>query len=554
MSNKKFRFVDLFCGIGGFHQAMTKFGGECVFAAEIDPDCIDTYYKNYGIDAAHDMTQIDVERVPEHEVLCAGFPCQAFSKAGKQAGINDTRGTLFFEIERLLRYHHTPFILLENVRNLVSHDQGRTWQIITDVLHDIGYRLTTEPLILSPHQFGVPQLRERVYIVGVYDPENVKTPLDISFSNLLSKTDLSIYSVLENEKPEGQDSTISDQELLVLQAWDEFYQGIKEKVIGFPINVEYFNWTDDISYLPEWKQQHIVKNRQLYANNREFINKWLEDWDGLKSFTPTQRKLEWQCGTGVNTIFEGIIQMRPSGIRVKLPNVFPALVAMVQIPIIGRYKRRLTVRECARLQSFPDSFRPCANRHQALKQFGNSVNVNVLEAIFTQLDSKYGPIRLKPNRLEISSKTAYRAAPLAVQLSLFESQVIYQSRKDCTFLIATCRQGNKQWILDNMLYNYPITEDEIASHPELMGAKRLMLLHRKKFLGFFEVSKAEIVDLQWLKDHKYPVNKRHKANSYLLYHLRAEEPPLPQDIRREDFIIFFGKGVKNETEEKETSN
>ncbi|MCF0158951.1 MAG: DNA (cytosine-5-)-methyltransferase, partial [Veillonella sp.] len=242
MAKAKFRFIDLFCGIGGFHQALSSFGGECVFAAEIDKDCIDVYLKNYGLDAAHDMTKVEAKRVPTHEILCGGFPCQAFSKAGKQAGVNDTRGTLFFEIERLLRYHRPQFILLENVRNLVSHDDGRTWKIITDVLKDIGYRLTEDPLILSPHQFGVPQLRERVYIVGKYDPDNVGEPLDISFSDLKGKEDLSIYDILEDE-PVSENCRISDEELKVLTAWDEFYQGINLKVIGFPVNTSYFHYS-----------------------------------------------------------------------------------------------------------------------------------------------------------------------------------------------------------------------------------------------------------------------------------------------------------------------
>ena len=381
MAKAKFRFIDLFCGIGGFHQALSSFGGECVFAAEIDKDCIDVYLKNYGLDAAHDMTKVEAKRVPTHEILCGGFPCQAFSKAGKQAGVNDTRGTLFFEIERLLRYHRPQFILLENVRNLVSHDDGRTWKIITDVLKDIGYRLTADPLILSPHQFGVPQLRERVYIVGKYEPDNVGEPLDISFSDLKGKEDLSIYDILEDE-PVSENCRISDEELKVLTAWDEFYQGINLKVIGFPVNTSYFHYSEDISVLPEWKQSHILRNQKLYRDNKKFIDGWLKKWNNLEDFTPTHRKFEWQCGTKVKSVFDALIQMRPSGVRVKVPTAIPALVAMVQIPIIGKYRRRLTTRECARLQSFPDSFKLCSNRFQALKQFGNSVNVNVLQAIF----------------------------------------------------------------------------------------------------------------------------------------------------------------------------
>lgn len=538
-----FRFIDLFCGIGGFHQAMTSFGGRCVFSAEIDPDCIEVYYNNYGLDAGHDMTKIDERRIPQHEVLCAGFPCQAFSKAGKQAGINDTRGTLFFEIERVLRCHHTPYIILENVRNLVSHDNGRTWKIITDVLHDIGYRLTAAPLILSPHQFGVPQLRERVYIVGVYDPDNVEKPLDLSFDNLLDKKDLSIYDILEIGKV-SKEYAISDVEERVLQAWDEFYKGIDIKVIGFPVNVEYFHTSYEMEDIPEWKQSHITRNKQLYARNKEFIDQWLKKWDVEKTFTPTQKKFEWQCGDGVDSIFDALIQMRPSGVRVKMPNVFPALVAMVQIPIIGKYHRRLTVRECARLQSFPDSFRPSNNKHQALKQFGNSVNINVLEAIFAQLDNKYGPIVQDDDReLELDDHQ-YQVVPEGVQLSLFEPGSLYISKNDSTLLIGTCRQGNKEWILTNKLYNYPVTENDMLAHPELMRVKKLIVMYRRKPIGYYQVNGVKVVSKKELEDLNYPTSSsRHKKDDqYLLFNLTDEKNEMPP-LQTSNFNIVLGKGV-----------
>ena len=182
---KKFKFIDLFSGIGGFHQAMEQLGGTCVFASDIDKYAIETYKDNYGIDSDHNIRDVKEEDIPKHDVLCAGFPCQAFSKAGKQKGFKDeTKGTLFFEIERILAYHKTKYIILENVRNLVSHDHGNTWKTIYSHLKKLGYRLTPQPLIISPHQLGVPQLRERVVILGIYDPENNKKDLDINFSEL----------------------------------------------------------------------------------------------------------------------------------------------------------------------------------------------------------------------------------------------------------------------------------------------------------------------------------------------------------------------------------
>ena len=384
MRTKRFKFIDLFSGIGGFHQALQQMGGECVFASDIDKFAIETYKENYGINADINIRDVLPENIPEHDVLCAGFPCQAFSKAGFQKGFKDeTKGTLFFEIEKILKYHKTKYIILENVRNLVSHDHGNTWKVIYNHLKKIGYRLTKTPLILSPHQFGIPQLRERVVILGIYDPDNKNKDLTIKFDNLKEKDDNTIYDIIENNRVESK-YYITEREKYVLSAWDNFYKGIHENIIGYPIWFDYFKRkpTDD---MPSWKKDFILKNNNLYENNKKFIDSWAKQYNNLKDFTPTQRKFEWQCGVEYKTLWDGIIQFRPSGIRVKKPTCFPALVALVQIPIIGKYKRRLTVREAARLQSFPDSFIPNDNDQQAYKQFGNAVNVDVIKNAFEKL-------------------------------------------------------------------------------------------------------------------------------------------------------------------------
>ena len=381
---KKFKFIDLFAGIGGFHQAMEQLGGECVFASEIDSYAIDTYKENYNIDSGINIRDVKEEDIPKHDVLCAGFPCQSFSKAGKQLGFKDeTKGTLFFEIERILKYHKTKYIVLENVRNLVSHDNGNTWKTIYQHLKDIGYRLTPKPIIISPHQLGVPQLRERVVILGIYDPEHKDDDLDIVIDNLKNKDDNNIYDILTNKRVEEK-YYISEKEEYVLTAWDEFYKGIKEKVIGFPIWAEYFTKKPS-SDMPTWKVDFIRKNNELYKSNEEFINGWLKKYNNLKDFTPTQRKMEWQAGESIKSLWDGLIQFRPSGVRVKKPTCFPALVAMVQIPIVGKYRRKLTVREAARLQSFPEKFIPNGNDQQAYKQFGNAVNVDVIRTAAEKL-------------------------------------------------------------------------------------------------------------------------------------------------------------------------
>jgi len=379
----KFKFIDLFSGIGGFHQAMEQLGGECIMASEIDQYAIESYKENYNIDSNINIRDINENEIDDFDVLCAGFPCQTFSKAGKQMGFNDeTKGTLFFEIERILKAKHPKYIILENVRNLVSHDNGNTWRTIKEHLVACGYRLTYEPLIVSPHQFGIPQLRERVVILGKYDPNHIDEPLPIHFDNLLSKEENSIYDVLEDET--DTEYTISEYEYNVLNAWDDFYKHIDIKVVGFPIWVDYFKEKENPNY-PVWKNEFIRKNNLLYKNNKKFIDTWLKKNSNLKDWVPTHKKFEWQCGTKCKSVWDALIQMRPSGIRCKVPNCFPALVAMVQIPIIGKYKRRLTVREAARLQSFPDSFIPNKNSQQAYKQFGNAVNVEVIKRCAEEL-------------------------------------------------------------------------------------------------------------------------------------------------------------------------
>lgn len=382
--NPSFTFIDLFSGIGGFHQAMHQLNGKCLLASEIDSFAISTYLDNYGIDSNHDIRNIKDDDFPKHDVLCAGFPCQTFSKAGKQLGFADqTKGTLFFEIIKILRNKRIcpNYFILENVRNLLSHDDGHTWKVIQKSLDEVGYNF--KEVIMSPHQLGIPQLRERVYILGIkkelYDSElkfNIphvkKDSLDIYNSRILDENTDSKYHISEHEEK-------------VLTCWNEFYNGIKEKIIGFPVWFSEFKSTYDTSELPGWKAEFCHKNRKLYETNKEFIDSWSKKWNDLNEFTPTERKFEWQAGESIKTIWDGFIQYRPSGIRVKRPDSFPALVAIVQIPIIGKYKRRLTPREAARLQSFSDEFMPNTNEHQAYKQFGNAVNVNCVKFLAEQL-------------------------------------------------------------------------------------------------------------------------------------------------------------------------
>jgi len=402
----KFKFIDLFSGIGGFHQAMVNLGGECVLASDIDKYAIETYKENYGIDSNVNIRDLKESDIPKHDVLCAGFPCQSFSKAGHQAGFADnTRGTLFFEIIRILKYRQPSYFILENVRNLASHDHGNTWNVIKNALIETGYIVTEEPIIISPHQLGVPQLRERVLILGVnknvgYTKIKVVHSSDMAISDDNSDISELIIEIPDNDKKNvnflksgiiekkkvDEKYYINNHQEKVLNCWDEFIKGIKENVLGFPVWSEEFFQMYDYTTLnyPNWKQEFIKKNRALYQNNKEFIDGWYKKWNNLDDFTMTEKKFEWQCGEDCKSVWDGLIQFRPSGIRVKRPTVFPALVAMVHIPIIGKVRRKLTPREAARLQSFPDTFIINKNDQQAYKQFGNAVNVKVVEFIANQ--------------------------------------------------------------------------------------------------------------------------------------------------------------------------
>lgn len=383
-----FTFIDLFAGIGGFHQAMTQLNGTCVFAAEINEETAKTYTDNYGIPALADITKVNPDDIPPHDVLCAGFPCQSFSKAGTRKGFQDARGVLFFDIVRILQYHNyryngPRYLVLENVRNLVSHDKGNTWKRIRKELINLGYNVIENPLIVSPHYLGVPQLRERAVIVAVRN-DYFSGSIDISIPSK-PRNSCSIDSVLmkkSNDEYKLQSFKISAYEEKVLKLWDDFIKGINRKIIGFPIwSDEFFSDTDTSSF-PTWKKEFVEKNKQLYNENKEFIDKWYIANNKLKGIKKTHRKFEWQVNGAIDSVFDGIIQFRPSGVRVKLPTEFPALVAMVHVPIIGKQKRYLTPREAARLQSFPEDFKIDSNIHLAYKQFGNAVNVKVIKTVF----------------------------------------------------------------------------------------------------------------------------------------------------------------------------
>jgi DNA (cytosine-5)-methyltransferase 1 len=169
---KGLKYIDLFAGIGGFHTAMQSFGAECVFSSEWDKHAQTTYFENYGMMPAGDITQIEAEEIPSHDILCAGFPCQPFSISGKRMGFEDTRGTLFFDVARIAKHHKPKILFMENVRNFATHDNGNTLKTVQETLNEIGYDFWYK--VLNASHFGLPQNRERVYMIAIRKDMNVK--------------------------------------------------------------------------------------------------------------------------------------------------------------------------------------------------------------------------------------------------------------------------------------------------------------------------------------------------------------------------------------------
>jgi DNA (cytosine-5)-methyltransferase 1 len=416
------KFVDLFAGLGGFHLAAKKLGGKCVFACEIDEQLRTTYESNFGITPAGDIKKIEPSDVPKHDLLCAGFPCQPFSKAGDQMGWKDAvRGTVFFNIVEILRHRRPEFVVLENVAHFVKHDEGNTYAKVKRALEKLGYDVRHAQL--SPHRFGVPQIRERMYMVGRLGGLNgFKWPEPQTTGD-----DLSIRDVLDNNPPDT--IGLSKQVTECLDAWQEFLVLFpkKEELPSFPIwSMEFgatYPYKQDSLYqvpmkilqkkkgacgeklnyglrreivqhvpsyaraeedaFPDWKQEFIRKNRELYRKHKERINPWLDD---IRRFPPSLQKLEWNCKGEERNIWNYVIQFRASGVRIKRPTTAPSLVAMTttQVPIIGWERRYMTVRECARLQSM-DELKHFPRGGAAMAALGNAVNVKVAHLVLKSL-------------------------------------------------------------------------------------------------------------------------------------------------------------------------
>jgi DNA (cytosine-5)-methyltransferase 1 len=421
-----FKFVDLFAGIGGFHAALGALGGECVYASEWDKDAARIYERNWNVKPDGDITLAandEVMDVPEHDILVGGFPCQPFSKSGKQMGMEETRGTLFWNIAKIIEARKPSLVLLENVQNIVGPRHLHEWNVIIKTLRDLGYRVSENPMVVSPHLIkrefgGRPQVRNRVFIAATLIPKgmpNFKNNVEIpSLDPVIQGWDPQNWN-LERDLPldKFKASTkqgkiaLTESEALWIEAWNDFVLLMREKLKGeklpgFPIWVDAWVEKKDLKIprdTPAWKKNFLEKNANFYTEHRTTLNKWLKKWDNLADFPPSRRKFEWQA-QDAKTLWETVMHFRPSGIRAKKSTYVPAMVAITQTSIVGKQKRRITTREGARLQGLPDWY-DFVDQADSLtyKQLGNGVNVgavyNVLKAqVLRDLDLLQGKPKL----------------------------------------------------------------------------------------------------------------------------------------------------------------
>jgi DNA (cytosine-5)-methyltransferase 1 len=413
----------------------------------VDDELRQLYIRNFPDAAEYVVGDIRVNhhKVPAHDILCAGFPCQPFSKSGFQDGRFDTRGTLFHDILAILKAHQPKFVLLENVGNFEQHDRGRTWAVAKGKLQRLGYTVVaTEHVksggrgLLSPHHLGLPQTRERFYAVCRRGPLSADV---LPFPNRKRITDVGSYLQATSEltRDDQAETRLTALQVSCIEHWNRLHEALPpgREFPSFPLWSDEFSaqysfdrttpfkarkdlllrWTkrtggradmtrrelinrlpnyarEEVSRFPSWKVRFIQQNRAWYrANSSAFPTDWLTI---TRRFPASLRKLEWNCLGEDRDLWGHVLQFRPSGLRVKRMRSIPALVSLTttQIPIIGPLRRYITRVEALRFQGFPDSHELPTDRDAAFRALGNAVHVGVAGSIASRLLGHQAPLQI----------------------------------------------------------------------------------------------------------------------------------------------------------------
>ena len=415
------KFIDLFAGLGGFHIALSRLGHTCVFASEKKKPLADVYERNFSIQVNQDITKIIPAEVPSHEILCAGFPCQPFSKAGDREGLEDrSNGYLFNNILKILDYHRPEYIILENVKNLETHDSGQTWAYIKKELTSLGYSIDARSL--SPHEFGIPQHRERFFIVGCSSRslKGFRWPEKSSISYQL--TDYLDDSV-------GCEFDLEEEKKQVIDIWQRFLECLPSRVklpswpiwamefgatypyqdstphsasryemlsakgsFGKPLNelstadrVIFFTFVcqNESEQISTMEAKLYPAEPPFYKDNKKYIEDIVQEIRTLP--IASYQKFEWNLQGEERNIYKHLVQFRGSGVRVKRANYFPSLVTVrTQTPVLGWKLRYLTPNEGARIQSLSEIQLPdkLPTSYAAL---GNAVNATIVYKVASNL-------------------------------------------------------------------------------------------------------------------------------------------------------------------------